>query len=103
MGAAVFVAGGVVKGTLGIGLPLVSVPLLSLFIPATHAIALVAMPVLVSNAWQAFDSGKLQSLRRFAPLISTQLVATLLTVPMTRSPCPPKQPMSRSVSWFCWL
>lgn len=83
MAAAVFVAGGVVKGTLGIGLPLVSVPLLSLFIPATHAIALVAMPVLVSNAWQAFDSGKLQSLRRFAPLIATQLVATLLTVPMT--------------------
>ena len=51
MAAVVFLAGGVVKGTLGIGLPLVSVPLLSLFIPATQAIALVAMPVLVSNAW----------------------------------------------------
>jgi uncharacterized membrane protein YfcA len=81
--AAVFLAGGIVKGTLGIGLPLVAVPLLSLFIPATQAIALVAMPVLVSNAWQAVDSGNLQGLRRFLPLIATQLVATLLTVPMT--------------------
>ncbi|WP_298235225.1 sulfite exporter TauE/SafE family protein [uncultured Azohydromonas sp.] len=81
--AAVFLAGGMVKGTLGIGLPLVAVPLLSLFMPATQAIALVAMPVLVSNAWQAFDSGDVQGLRRFLPLIATQLVATLLTVPMT--------------------
>ena len=85
MAAVVFLAGGVVKGTLGIGLPLVSVPLLSLFIPATQAIALVAMPVLVSNAWQALNSGTLQGLRRFAPLIATQLVTTLLTVPMTLS------------------
>lgn len=32
--------GASVKGTLGIGMPLVAVPLLSLFIPATQAIAL---------------------------------------------------------------
>jgi uncharacterized membrane protein YfcA len=83
LAAAVLVAGGLVKGTLGIGLPLVSVPLLSLFMPATQAIALVAMPVLVSNAWQAWDSGSVQGLRRFAPLIATQLTATLVTVPMT--------------------
>ena len=85
MAAAVFVAGGVVKGTLGIGLPLVSVPLLSLFIAPTQAIALVSMPVLVSNAWQAWGSGNAQAVRRFAPLIVAQLVATLLTVPLTLS------------------
>lgn len=41
------------------------------------------MTVLVSNAWQAIASGDLHGLRRFLPLIATQLVATLLTVPMT--------------------
>ena len=85
MAAAVFVAGGVVKGTAGIGLPLVSMALLSLFIPVSQAIALVAAPVLMSDAWQAFDSGELQRLRRFAPPIATQLVATLLTAPMALS------------------
>jgi hypothetical protein len=47
------------------------------------------MPVLVSNAWQAVDSGNVHGLRRFLPLMATQLVATLLTVPMTLS-LPPR-------------
>jgi uncharacterized membrane protein YfcA len=82
--AAVVLLGSLVKGTLGIGMPLVAVPLLSLFIPAPQAIALMAMPVLVSNAWQVFDTGvSWASVRRFLPLIATLLLGTLLTVPMT--------------------
>ena len=82
--AAVVMLGAFVKGTLGIGMPLVAVPLLSLLIPAPQAIALMAMPVLVSNAWQAFDTGVAWgSVRRFLPLIATLLLGTLLTVPMT--------------------
>ena len=34
--ALMFVAGGVVKGTLGVGLPLLVVPLLTLILPASH-------------------------------------------------------------------
>jgi len=84
LGAGIFVLGGVVKGTLGVGLPLIAVPLLSLAVPATQAIALVMMPVLASNGWQAWDSGiSTLGVRRFAPLIAALLVATLLTVPMT--------------------
>ena len=84
LGFVVFVFGGLVKGTLGVGLPLVAVPLMSLAIPATQAMALVMMPVLVSNVWQAFE-GELswQGLRRFAPLIGALLVSTALTVPLT--------------------
>lgn len=86
LGFAVFVFGGLVKGTLGVGLPLVAVPLLSLAIPATQAIVLVMMPVLVSNVWQAFEGGlSIQGLRRFAPLLGALLVATLATVPLTLS------------------
>ncbi|WP_169160935.1 sulfite exporter TauE/SafE family protein [Azohydromonas caseinilytica] len=75
--------GAFVKGTLGIGMPLVAVPLLSLGMPATQAMAVMAMPVLVSNAWQVWDSGvSRHSVRRFLPLIAASMAATLLTVPM---------------------
>lgn len=74
-----FAAGGVVKGTLGVGLPLVVVPLLSLIMPANAAIGLLVMPVLISNALQAAEGGRLgYSLRRYAPLMTTQLIATLV-------------------------
>ena len=84
MGALIFVLGGLVKGLLGIGLPLVVVPLLSLGEPAARAIAMVAVPVLVSNSWQAWDSGfSWPGVRRFLPLILGLLITTLITVPMT--------------------
>jgi uncharacterized protein len=79
-----FVAGGTVKGALGAGLPLVAVPLLSLWVPAPQAIGLVVFPVLSSNLWQAVDGGRLiQSLKRFRGLIAAQVIATFLTVRMT--------------------
>lgn len=84
LGFFVFVFGGIVKGTLGVGLPLVAVPLLSLAIPATQAIGMVMMPVLVSNLLQAFEGGlSRQGVRRFAPLIVALLLSTLITVPLT--------------------
>lgn len=84
VGAAAFVLGGVVKGTLGVGLPLVVVPLLSLVVPATQAIVLVMFSVLGSNLWQVFEGGlSAEGLKRFAPLIGGLLAATLATVPMT--------------------
>lgn len=77
--ALTFVVGGVVKGVLGVGLPLLAVPLLSLLMAPTHAMGLLVMPVLLSNAWQAFEGGQLRyAARRFAPLMLAQLVATLL-------------------------
>lgn len=82
--ALAFVLGGLVKGALGVGLPLVAVPLLSLGIPAASAIALLVIPVLSSNLLQAIEGGRLRaSLRRFGGLIAAQCVATVLTVRMT--------------------
>ncbi len=79
-----FLLGGLVKGTLGVGLPLVAVPLLSLTMPSPLAISLVAVPVLTSNIWQAVDSqAPITQVRRFWPLLATLLVATVITVPMT--------------------
>lgn len=76
--AVMFTVGGVVKGTLGVGLPLVVVPLLSLILPTSQAMGLLVMPVLLSNALQAFAGGRVgYTLHRFAPLILAQLMATL--------------------------
>ncbi|WP_156328179.1 TSUP family transporter, partial [Massilia sp. WF1] len=81
--AAAFVAGGIVKGILGVGLPLVMVPALSLVMPAPQAISLLAIPVLAANLWQAIDSGvAIGSLRRFFPLLAALVGATLVTVPL---------------------
>ena len=78
--AGAFVLGGVVKGMLGVGLPLVIVPLLALVIPTPKAIALMGIPIVLSNIWQAADSGMVvYALRRFAVLLVTLAVATAVT------------------------
>lgn len=87
--AGTFVLGGIVKGTLGVGLPLVVVPLLSLALPTPAAIGLVAIPVLASNLWQAWDTRVERSqIRRFMPLIVTLVATTMLTVPATLAMSP---------------
>ena len=76
-----FILGGFVKGTMGVGLPLVVVPTLSLLIPAPQAMGLLVMPVLISNLWQAMEAGNVPySLRRFGSLIVVQLIVTWMTV-----------------------
>jgi uncharacterized membrane protein YfcA len=60
------------------------VPLLSLGMPPHLAIALLVVPVLASNFWQAVEGGRLvPSLQRFGGLIAAQFLATVLTVRMT--------------------
>ena len=51
--AAMLSLGGLVKGVLGVGLPLVTVPLLSLVLPAPQAIGMLVVPVLLANLIQA--------------------------------------------------
>lgn len=86
LAAAMFVAGGIVKGTLGVGLPLVVVPLLTLIMPAPQAMGLLVMPVLASNTWQAMQGGLWRvSLRRFGPLMLAQAAATLLAIDWSRN------------------
>jgi uncharacterized membrane protein YfcA len=79
--------GGFVKGAIGIGLPLVAAPALATLLGVKQAVAVLSLPVLVANVWQAWHGGHYaQVLRRFWPLIaamaagvfaSTRLLATL--------------------------
>lgn len=83
---AALLIGGFVKGALGVGLPLVAVPLLSLGMTPQTAIAMLVMPVLVSNGWQAYEGGQItQAIRRFGSLLIAQFLAVIMTVSWTLS------------------
>jgi len=51
--AAVLFAAGMTKGVIGVGLPIVAVPLLSMIVPLPTAVAIVAIPLLLTNLTQA--------------------------------------------------
>lgn len=70
-----FLIGGTVKGVIGLGLPTVSLALLTVAIDLTSAMALLLVPSLVTNAWQATIGGHgVAALRRLWPFL---LMATV--------------------------
>lgn len=58
----IFFAAGIVKGVLGMGLPTVAMGLLGLLMSVPQAAALLTLPSLVTNLWQAMTGGALRSL-----------------------------------------
>lgn len=62
----VFLLAGTVKGVIGLGLPTVSLALLTVAMDLTSAMALMLIPSFVTNLWQAFVGGQGRALlRRF--------------------------------------
>jgi uncharacterized membrane protein YfcA len=51
---AAFLLAGFVKGVIGLGLPTVSMGLLAVAMPPSHALAIVVVPAIVTNIWQTF-------------------------------------------------
>src|SRR3974390_1708328 len=67
---AAFVAGGVVKGLISIGLPIVGLPFLTLFVDVKTAVGLLLVPIFASNLVQAFEGkGTFSLMRRFRVLM----------------------------------
>ncbi len=65
-----FLLGGLVKGAVGLGLPMVSVPLLSSIVGVPTAVALMSVPALASNAWQMLQGGYFTAaVRRLWPIL----------------------------------
>lgn len=80
-GVAIFALAGYVKGLTAIGLPTIGVALLSFGMPIAEAMALIALPALSSNFWQAISGGNFHALlRRLAPLIVALCAVAVLTV-----------------------
>lgn len=79
--AIAMVAGGTVKGVVGIGLPLVSLPVMATFIPVPKGIALLLLPSLVTSVWQVFHGGYFaRSVRRIWPLLLGMAIGTVISV-----------------------
>ncbi|MGA0343766.1 MAG: sulfite exporter TauE/SafE family protein [Arenicellales bacterium] len=70
--------GGLIKGTLGVGTPLLTVPLMALVVPAQTAVVLMAIPVVVANVWQATRAKEVSTVvSRFWPMFLAILAGTL--------------------------
>lgn len=57
-----FLAAGIVKGVIGLGLPIVSVALLTVFVGLQNALALLLIPALCANVWQGSVGGHAKAL-----------------------------------------
>jgi len=74
-----FVAAGFVKGVLGQGLPTVAVGVLSLIMSPGEAAALIVIPALLTNIWQAWCGPSFWSVvRRLWPTLLASFVGTFV-------------------------
>ena len=68
--AIAFLAAGITKGVVGLGLPLTAVAVLTIAMGLREAVPLIIVPVLVTNAWQMTRGGMLVPLfKRFWTMI----------------------------------
>ncbi|HEY4065352.1 MAG TPA: sulfite exporter TauE/SafE family protein [Burkholderiaceae bacterium] len=67
--SAVFVLGGFVKGVVGLGLPTITMGLLSLAMLPAQAAALLVVPSFITNLWQIGGPGFFALLKRLASLL----------------------------------
>jgi hypothetical protein len=73
-----FLLAGLVKGVIGLGLPTVSMGLLSVVMPPAKAAALLIVPSFVTNVWQlAAGPGFGRLARRLWPMLAGVVVGTL--------------------------
>lgn len=81
--AGAFLVAGIAKGAIGIGLPPIAVGLMTLAVPLEDSLAIMTIPTLVTNIWQAvYGRGFVALLRRFWTL-ALPAVAALLVVAAT--------------------
>ncbi|MEK7688386.1 MAG: sulfite exporter TauE/SafE family protein [Pseudomonadota bacterium] len=80
-GLSVFLLAGTVKGLVGLGLPTITIALTSLVLPLTESIALIALPTIFTNVWQAAIGGQFRIIaRRQWPLIVPLAISLYLTM-----------------------
>ncbi|MDM1249256.1 MULTISPECIES: sulfite exporter TauE/SafE family protein [unclassified Acinetobacter] len=78
---AVFAVAGMIKGTIGLGLPAVSMGLLTLVISPFQAAALLIIPSMVTNIWQLFAEGHvIRLIRRFWMLLLGIIVGSVWSI-----------------------
>jgi len=75
------IVAGLLKGIIGVGMPVVALPLLSLFIDVKSAAMLLSMPLIFSNLPQALEGGRTgQCLMQLMPVILGMIPGLFLGV-----------------------
>ena len=73
--------GGFIKGALGVGTPLLTVPMMAQVLPPQMAIAIMAIPVVVANLWQFAQAERSTAVvARFWPAFVAILIGTWIGV-----------------------
>lgn len=68
--AVAVLAGGLAKGVTAIGLPIIFLVIAVNFVPPQTALAIITIPILVTNLWQVSRGGSiLEPIKRFWPMI----------------------------------
>lgn len=63
-----FLFAGIIKGTIGVGLPTITISILAQFVDPRVAIAFLLFPALITNSWQIYRGGRIaDSLRNLWP------------------------------------
>ncbi|MGC1896174.1 MAG: sulfite exporter TauE/SafE family protein, partial [Pseudolabrys sp.] len=94
--AGAFLLAGFVKGVIGLGLPTVSIGLLGLLMTPAQAAAILVVPSLFTNVWQAAVGGGLLALmQRLWPLLTGICVGTVIGVALL-----PRDGNSRATMWL---
>ncbi|MEX0285250.1 MAG: sulfite exporter TauE/SafE family protein [Paracoccaceae bacterium] len=85
LGTVTFLISGSIKGLTGIGLPTVSLGILTLFVAPRLAIALMLLPMLMSNLWQVLREGEVwASVLRFRVFAAVIFVTVGVTALVTQ-------------------
>lgn len=70
--AVCIMVGALAKGLVGLGMPLVALPLLTYLMPVRDAVCVMAVPILITNLYQMCESGTpRRALHRFWPFLLT--------------------------------
>ena len=77
----VFAIAGLIKGTIGLGLPAVAMGLLTMVISPFQAATLLIIPSMVTNFWQLFaEGGVLRLIHRFWPMLVGICIGSIWSV-----------------------
>ena len=78
--AVAFLLAGISKGVVGMGLPPIAIGIMSFALPLSDAIAIMVIPTITTNFWQAFYGGHFRPMmRRFWPLGVAAAAGVILT------------------------
>jgi uncharacterized membrane protein YfcA len=81
--AGAFIVAGIAKGAIGMGLPPIALALMSFAVPLEAALAMMVVPSMATNVWQAiYGNGFVRLLRRFSTM-AVASVAGLIVAAMT--------------------